>query len=192
MESIKPQKLCECGCGMPAPIATRNWHKRGIKKGQSLRFVCGHHRRGQEQSREEKLKRVKRWTSEKADFSPYLPGNRIIKFFPLQKRWYCSQYGTNSKKTHARAVYEHFFGPVKKGWAVHHKNGSAEKIEDDKPENLIAIPKIWNLHYLPWLAQGFEVKEEIVTNYYLFAIEKFPEKQVFKEVCRLLIEKTND
>ena len=56
MESIKPPKLCECGCGQVAPIATRNWHKKGIKKGQALRFVCGHHRRGVEQTKEEKIK----------------------------------------------------------------------------------------------------------------------------------------
>jgi len=33
-------KLCECGCGQPAPIATRN--RRGYTKGQPLRFISGH------------------------------------------------------------------------------------------------------------------------------------------------------
>ena len=35
-------KLCECGCGIPAPIATRNRKAIGHVKGQPIRFVQGH------------------------------------------------------------------------------------------------------------------------------------------------------
>lgn len=37
-------KLCECGCGKPAPISkeTSNWHGRGYIKGQPVRFIQGH------------------------------------------------------------------------------------------------------------------------------------------------------
>jgi hypothetical protein len=35
-------KLCECGCGEPAPTATRNCPRRGHVIGQPLRFRCGH------------------------------------------------------------------------------------------------------------------------------------------------------
>jgi len=35
-------KLCECGCGRPAPIATKINKKRGWIKGQPLRFIQGH------------------------------------------------------------------------------------------------------------------------------------------------------
>lgn len=35
-------KLCECGCGRPAPIATQTDRTRGAIKGQPYRFVCGH------------------------------------------------------------------------------------------------------------------------------------------------------
>jgi hypothetical protein len=35
-------KLCECGCGQPAPVATRNRYDRGQRKGEPLRFVSGH------------------------------------------------------------------------------------------------------------------------------------------------------
>lgn len=38
-------KTCDCGCGRPAPIATRNDQKNGIKAGQPRRFIKGHHRR---------------------------------------------------------------------------------------------------------------------------------------------------
>lgn len=35
-------KLCECGCGQPAPIATRTRNDAGWIKGQPLRFIKGH------------------------------------------------------------------------------------------------------------------------------------------------------
>lgn len=38
-------KLCECGCGQPAPIATTTNAPRGWIRGQPLRFVRGHMRR---------------------------------------------------------------------------------------------------------------------------------------------------
>ena len=38
-------KLCECGCGRPAPIAPTTNRKWGHVKGQPSRFVKGHHQR---------------------------------------------------------------------------------------------------------------------------------------------------
>jgi hypothetical protein len=35
-------KLCECGCGQPAPIAKRTEIRRGYVKGQPTRFILGH------------------------------------------------------------------------------------------------------------------------------------------------------
>jgi hypothetical protein len=35
-------KLCECGCGHPAPIAKRNHTGWGWVKGESMRFLRGH------------------------------------------------------------------------------------------------------------------------------------------------------
>lgn len=35
-------KLCECGCGEPAPIAKMNHTKNGYRKGEPMRFVSGH------------------------------------------------------------------------------------------------------------------------------------------------------
>lgn len=40
-------KLCECGCGEPAPIARQTLTKRGWRKGQPLRFRQGHWLRAQ-------------------------------------------------------------------------------------------------------------------------------------------------
>lgn len=187
MESIKIQ-LCECGCGKPAPVATRNWHKRGIKKGQFLRFICGHHRRGKEQSKQEKLKRARAWGRTNCIFSPYLPGNKLVHYKSNQKRWYC-HCGTSRTKPHARMVYEHYFGKVPEDYVIHHKSGSANTIEDDRPDNLLAIPKIWNLHYLPLLAKGFGKHESVITAAYIEAIENglSLEQDIFKKVCQLMI-----
>lgn len=42
MADLNP-KLCECGCGKPAPIATDTRPKFGHVKGQPVRFVLGHY-----------------------------------------------------------------------------------------------------------------------------------------------------
>jgi hypothetical protein len=39
-------KLCECGCGEPAPIARITNRKWGHVKGQPMRFVLGHSTKG--------------------------------------------------------------------------------------------------------------------------------------------------
>src|SRR5258708_7581617 len=39
---LVPVKLCECGCSMPAPIATHTSTKHGYVKGQPTRFIRGH------------------------------------------------------------------------------------------------------------------------------------------------------
>lgn len=39
-------KLCECGCGSPAPLSQLTDIKRGYVKGQPMRFIWGHNRKG--------------------------------------------------------------------------------------------------------------------------------------------------
>lgn len=41
----RPPRLCECGCGLPAPIATMTKTSAGYVKGQPKRFIHGHHAR---------------------------------------------------------------------------------------------------------------------------------------------------
>lgn len=40
------QALCACGCGEPTSQAKRTYGQRGVKKGESFRYVAGHQRRG--------------------------------------------------------------------------------------------------------------------------------------------------
>ena len=35
-------KLCDCGCGQPAPLSTRTRLERGQVRGQPVRFIRGH------------------------------------------------------------------------------------------------------------------------------------------------------
>jgi hypothetical protein len=42
--------LCQCGCGQPAPIATRTVRSRGRVKGQPMRFIRGHNSGGMNRS----------------------------------------------------------------------------------------------------------------------------------------------
>lgn len=42
----EPEALCACGCGRPAPLATKTNRARGNVKGQPQRFLKGHHRPG--------------------------------------------------------------------------------------------------------------------------------------------------
>lgn len=46
MQSDSSPKLCECGCGQPAPIATKTYAKWGHVPGMPMRFVRGHNNRG--------------------------------------------------------------------------------------------------------------------------------------------------
>jgi hypothetical protein len=43
MKTKQKVKLCECGCGLPAPIATQNNKKAGHIKGQPMRYRRWHH-----------------------------------------------------------------------------------------------------------------------------------------------------
>lgn len=43
--SFDTPRLCECGCGQPAPIAKWTSKSKGHVKGQPVRFINGHHPR---------------------------------------------------------------------------------------------------------------------------------------------------
>lgn len=46
MHGDSSPKLCECGCGQPAPIAKQTIPRLGYVKGEPVRFVRGHAARG--------------------------------------------------------------------------------------------------------------------------------------------------
>lgn len=81
-------KLCECGCGMVAPIASRSAYRRNIIKGFPIRFIHGHNARGANHGRWNKG----RW---KAGRSKTSHGYMLVKH-PLHPKAFSNGY-----------VYEH-------------------------------------------------------------------------------------
>jgi hypothetical protein len=51
-------KLCECECGLPAPIATENDASCGAVKGQARRFIRGHRAKGQGAGARERTRKL--------------------------------------------------------------------------------------------------------------------------------------
>lgn len=58
-------KLCECGCGEPAPIAKVTIKAKGHVAGQPIRFIAGHQNRGRKWSDEHREKFVAVSTGQK-------------------------------------------------------------------------------------------------------------------------------
>lgn len=114
-----PVKLCECGCGLPAPIAPQTNRKMGWIKGQPTRFRKGHHGKGKRGGDHN------RWKSGKTKH----PQGYILVFCPGHPRAYRDRY-----------VFEHilvmekFLGRyLEKHEIVHHKN---EDKTDNRLDNL--------------------------------------------------------
>lgn len=104
-------KLCECGCGLPAPIATYTDKRYGWIKGQPKRFIHNHHHRGHRN----------------------VNYNMGLTFDKSQNRWFI-RCRDGSYVAYARAVMEcHLKRHLKKHEVVHHINGDPS---DDRLENL--------------------------------------------------------
>ncbi len=69
--------------------------------------------------------------------SPYLDG---VHTFQSHKegRWYVWDPETRTRAPHARLVYEKYYGPLPKGYLVHHIDGDSL---NDAPENLMAMTR---------------------------------------------------
>jgi hypothetical protein len=107
--------LCECGCGLPTPIATRTRSSRGQKKGEPLRFINGHNSRlfdSEEQAR-------------RAAFR-----NKDALRYSGQRTNYVKLGGRHMH----RVIVEQKLGrPLLLGEIVHHKDGDKW---NNSPENL--------------------------------------------------------
>lgn len=168
---------CQCGCG-----AELNAHANGHVN----QYLKGHHLKGKKLSIEHITTRsLLRW-GRASTLSPYLP-NVTVTFSKRQNRWIACLNSTSI--LHAKAVYEHFNGKVPSGFHVHHKNGDPSKLEHDHPDNLMLLPAEWNLRFLPVLAKGFGISEEVVTNAYIAMYGDVPEEQLFAAICERLLNK---
>lgn len=184
--SITEKKYCECGCGTELIR---------FKNGYIGKYIKGHHLKGTTLSLEYRMERTRnRWGREPI-LSPYLEST-FLSFDKKMKRWLAcvkDSSGRSRGVMHAKAVYEHHFGEVPKGYVVHHKNNKHEKIEDDRPDNLMLLPDKWNLRFFPTLANGFGIDEKIITDIYLSIFDEHKnESDLFAELCRKLGELHNE
>ena len=171
--------------GIPRPESVRqkiSAANKGKKRSRLWRYRLGGAWRGKKQPDSMRAARVRGRYGRDPVESPYVSGLFVV-FRPKSSRWYCSAVGRPGSATHARVVYEHFYGSVPAGYHVHHKDGRAADLHDDRPENLMLVPAIWNFCYLPVLSRGFGVLEERVTEVYSGLVGVAPEAWLFAEVC---------
>lgn len=105
-------KLCECGCGKTAPIATMTSRDRGWIKGEQKRFIRFH------QIRTKKHR------------------NSGFMYVQNKKRWYVEHRNGTGHTPWSRIVYSNFYlngKEIPSNLFVHHKD---ENTENDSPENL--------------------------------------------------------
>ena len=101
-------KLCECGCGQPAPIARQSWTKYGWIKGQPLRFCNGHKFGGGFTPEQRFWRKVKKtdtcwlWTGTLSNLG-------YGQFYPSGKPMLAHRYS-----------FEHFKGPVPEDLELDH------------------------------------------------------------------------
>lgn len=114
-------KLCECGCGEPAPIARRTFTHLGHKKGEPIRFIRGHQmrmlvRRGADN---------KAWKGGRRPTEKYM--TVLVHGHPRADRWgYVMEHLIVAERALGR--------PIPRGVEVHHVN---EDGFDNKPSNLV-------------------------------------------------------
>jgi hypothetical protein len=182
---IQEPKFCECGCH--AEIVP-------LKNGHVGRFIKGHHLKGKSLSMDYRLERTRRRWNREPVLSPYIP-DTFVCFNPKAERWMASFEtisGKGRNSLHANAVYRYCRGNIPEGYVVHHKNGRADRLEDDRPDNLMLLLDEWNLRFFPVLAKGFGVPEQIVTNLYLNTNQEASKEDIFSELCSLLINLKKD
>lgn len=118
-------KLCECGCGKPAPIAKRTRQRLGHVKGQPMRFIYGHHR-------SMKGKNNPRWNGGTTKSGK---DKRICIYMPNHPRAKISNYILEYVLIAEKALGK--FLP--KGTVVHHANDDPT---DNRNQNLVVCQDV--------------------------------------------------
>lgn len=113
--------LCGCGCGQPTLLANHTVPSRGVRMGEPLRFIHGHH-----------LHHSPGYNP------PQWKGGRHLR----EDGYVLCYRPEHPRATSAGYVYEHMlvfeeaFGPIPEGLVIHHRNRVRS---DNRPENLEAL-----------------------------------------------------
>jgi hypothetical protein len=105
-------KLCECGCGQPAPIAQQTTTRLGYVKGQPKRFVNGHNNGAKATPLEQRLKHVE---VEAGYQTPCWRGT-----WTPHPAGYCRVKDRGKLRMAHVVTYERAYGPVPAGHEVDH------------------------------------------------------------------------
>lgn len=152
-------KLCECGCGEPAPIATTTRPSRGYVVGEPQRFVRGH-RSSTAQTIESREKIAASLRGKKGPASRAWKGGRFV-----SAKGYAFVYAPDHPKAYRgyyvaehRLVMEAELGRyLLQTETVHHKNGVRN---DNRLENL----ELWTKAQ-PYGCRVDDLVEFVIENY---------------------------
>ena len=142
-------KLCECGCGQPAPIYNQTNRSRGMLKGRPARFIKNHHLKQHNQStemREASRERGKQRTGEnsysygkKGELHPTWKGGRNIDSDGYV-RLYLPDHPSSGKDgyvlEHRLTIEEKIGRRLKDNEHVHHKDDNRQNNDSDNLEIL--------------------------------------------------------
>ena len=85
---MKHVKLCECGCGRPAPISKVNYKRLGYVKGEPMRFIRGHATVGKKFTKEVKERMLKNnHTMFKKGHKSFTDGLNLLKYQKRENHW---------------------------------------------------------------------------------------------------------
>jgi hypothetical protein len=140
-------RLCDCGCGEAAPIATQTSKAQGYVKGEPMRFVKGHHVRLPEY-RERLNLSYGPWTDDRRKRHAATKRARVIgKRRQVQRGeglFYWRVMTADGERYEHRVVMEALLGrPLRPNEHVHHRNGNSL---DNRPENLQLVSQAEHMH----------------------------------------------
>lgn len=110
-----PKGLCQCGCGGRTTLARDNDADRGLVKGEPMRFLRGHNRRGAKVGTEE----TRFWAKvEKEGHDGCWVWTGALSA-ARSNAYGCFRIDGASVRAH-RWAYEHFVGPIPDGLTIDH------------------------------------------------------------------------
>lgn len=135
-------KLCECGCGLPAPIATKTDNSRGYVKGEPRRYILGHRKHTAETK--QRMSETRR-----GDQHARWQGGRRIRedgYVLLSCKGNPNADAQGKALEHRVVMSDRIGRPLSPAEHVHHVNGVRD---DNRPENLWLFPnagahRVWH------------------------------------------------